>query len=108
MQKLVLALTVLLVGNSAVADITDQLSRFVGYTIIASKTIVGYQDRDGKKGNSFEGCNYDRVIVFDDNRILTCAGYGYQYAFRPTAIILSNGSSFKMMVGNDVYDMRRQ
>lgn len=107
MKKSVLALTLLFVTNSAFADITYQLGKFVGYTIIASKTIAGYQDGNGQKGDSFEGCNFDRVIIFDDNKILTCAGYGYQYAYRPTAIILSNGSSFKMIVGNDVYDMRR-
>lgn len=107
MKKSFLALTLIFVTNSVFADITDQLSDFVGYKIIANKTIAGYQDRNGKKGDDFEGCDYDRVIVFDDNKILTCTGYGYQYAYRPTAIILSNGSSFKMIVEDDVYDMRR-
>lgn len=107
MKNRLLLLALLTGTTSAFADITSQLSRFVGYTIIASKTVAGYQDKNGKKADSFEGCEYDRVIIFDDNKILTCAEYGYQYAYRPTAIILSNGSSFKMIVGNDVYDMRR-
>lgn len=107
MNKRLLFFVLLTVSTSAFADITSQLGRLVGYTIVASKTIAGYQDRNGKKADGFEGCDYDRVIIFDDNIILTCAGYGYQYSYRPTAIILSNGSSFKMVVGNDIYDMRR-
>lgn len=107
MKKRLLFLALFAVTTSAFADITNQLGRLVGYTIVASKAIAGYQDRDGKKADSFEGCDYDRVIIFDDNKILTCVGYGYQYSYRPTAIILSNGSSFKMVVGNDIYDMRR-
>lgn len=107
MKKRFLFLTLLTVTTFAFADVTSQLGRFVGYTIIASKTIAGYQDKNGKRADSFEGCDYDRVIIFDDNKFLMCAGYGYLYSYRPTAIILSNGSSFKMIVGNDVYDMRR-
>ncbi|OYY93200.1 MAG: hypothetical protein B7Y41_12815 [Hydrogenophilales bacterium 28-61-23] len=95
-------------ATSAFADLTNQLGRLVGYTIIASKTISGYQDKNGKGADSFEGCDYDRVIIFDDDKILTCEAYGYQYSYRPTAIILSNGPSFKMIVGNDIYDMRRK
>ncbi len=107
MKKFALTLILFLVTNSAYADTTSQLSHLIGYTIIASKTVFGYLDNNSKKDDSFEGCNYDRVIIFDDNKTLTCAEYGYQYAYRPTAIIISNGSSFKMIVGNDVYDMRR-
>ncbi|WP_155886520.1 hypothetical protein [Acidovorax sp. JHL-3] len=107
MKKQLLLLAFLTSTTSAFADITSQLARFVGYTIIASKTVAGYQDGNGKKSDSFEGCEYDRVIIFDDNKILTCAGYGYQYSYRPTAIIISNGSSFKMIIESDVYDMRR-
>lgn len=107
MKKWLFPLVLLTVNSSAFADVTSELGRYVGYTIVASKTIAGYQDRNGKKADDFEGCDFDRIIIFDDNKILTCAGYGYQYSYRPTAIILSNGSVFKMIVGNDVYDMRR-
>lgn len=107
MKKSLIPLLLLLIATSAFADITNELKRFVGYTIIASKTIVGYQDENGKKDDSFEGCDFGRVIIFDDDKILTCAEYGYQYAYRPTAVIILKGSSFKMIVGNDVYDMQR-
>jgi hypothetical protein len=107
MKTSTLALALLLVTVSAFAVMNDRLGSLIGYTIIASKTIAGYQDKNGKRGDSFEGCDFDRVIIFDDNKILTCATYGYEYSYRPTAIILSNGSSFKMIVGENVYDMRR-
>jgi hypothetical protein len=108
MIKLCTSLVLLLLTSTVMAGLTDgQLNEFVGYTIVANKTIVGWYDNDGKKGDSFEGCNFNRVIVFDDNRTLTCAEYGYQYAYRPTATILSNGASIKMVVESDVYDMSR-
>ncbi len=107
MKKIYFYITLLLASSFAHANITDDLDDFVGYTIIASKTIEGYQDKNGKKDDSFEGCDYDRLIIFSDDKILICAGYSYHYAYRPKAIILSNGSSFKMIVGDDVYDMHR-
>lgn len=107
MKKLIVVLWLLAIPGYAFADLAYELQRLIGFTIVASKTIAGYQDRNGKRKDDFEGCDFDRVIVFDDNKILTCAAYGYQYAYRPTAIILSNGTQFKMIVGSDVYDMRR-
>jgi hypothetical protein len=102
-----LALTLILISAPASADVTDELEDLVGYTIVDVKTVDGWYDDDGEKGDSFEGCEYGRTIVFSDNRILTCSTYHYHYTYRPRAIILSNGSSFKMIVDDDVYDMRR-
>lgn len=92
---------------AAHADAAGVLRNFVGYTVLASMTITGWQDAKGKRGDSFEGCDYDRVIVFDDSKVLTCTGYSYSYSYRPDAVILVKGSSFKMIVGSEVYDMRR-
>jgi hypothetical protein len=103
-----LALVVLLVATTgAFADVADELKQFVGFTIIASMRVAGYQDKDGTSGSDFQGCQFDRVIIFDNNKIMKCTGYHYHYANRPTAIILSDGSSFKMIVGDDIYEMRR-
>lgn len=87
------------------ANLEYNLSRYVGYTIVAVKTITKSVDDDGEE-SSFKGCNYGRIIVFDDGKYVTCASYGYQYAYRPRAIILSNGSVMVMVVGNDVYQVR--
>jgi hypothetical protein len=96
------------------AKLADDLNDLVGYTITASKTINRWYD-DERGNDTFEGCDHGRVIVFDDNTSLTCAEYGYQYVYRPTAIILTRkitakGKSFydiRMVVGDKVYNMRR-
>ncbi|HAT9716230.1 TPA: hypothetical protein ACK8SK_002611 [Legionella pneumophila] len=96
-KNIFLAFVLLFATPIAFADLTDELEGLVGYTIVASKTISG----------DFEGCDYDKAIVFDDNTMLRCASYGYQYSYRPTAIILSNGANFKMIVEDELYDMLR-
>ena len=96
-----------LLVTTVMASTLNNVDRYIGYTIFATKTIAGYQERDGKKGTDFQGCDFGRVIIFDDNTILHCGGYGYQYAYRPDALILVKGTSFKMIVENNEYDMQR-
>lgn len=96
----------LLVTSPAFAGLVDDLGGFVGYTIIASKTIDGWYDPDGKKGDSFEGCEFDRTIIFTDGKVLHCATYRYQYGYHPRAVILSDGRQVKMIVDSQIYDMR--
>lgn len=114
-MKLLISMFILIFAAlPAYADLADELEDLVGYTVIDSKTVERWYD-DDEKDDSFNGCNYDRVIVFTDGTALTCAEYGYQYAYRPTAAILAKevnyqGKSFydfKMVVGDEVYDMRR-
>lgn len=110
-----LALSFCLICPSASADLASKLEGLVGYVIADSKTIKGWYDDDEREEGAFKGCKHGRKIVFTDNRILTCAQYGYQYAYRPTAIILAKEISyqgksfydFKMIVEDEVYDMRR-
>ena len=107
MKNLIAALCLTLTPHVANADMADDLEDLVGYTIAESKTIAGWYDEDGDKGDSFEGCEHGRTIVFTDDRVLTCAQYGYQFAYRATAVILVKGSSYKMVVEDEIYDMRR-
>ena len=101
--------------SPANADLADKLSKLVGYVIADSKTIKGWYDESEKEEGAFKGCKHGRVIVFTDNKVLTCAGYGYQYAYRPTAVILAKPTTFqgktfydfKMVVEDEIYDMRR-
>ncbi len=114
MKYLIFVIFAALVALPAHADLADELDDLVGYTITASKTIDRWYD-DDEKDDSFNGCSHGRVIVFTDNTTLTCAEYGYQYAYRPTAIILAKEISyqgklfydFKMVVEDEIYDMRR-
>lgn len=104
----------LLIPVYAVADFADELDDLIGYTIVDSKTIVSWYDDDEREENSFHGCSYGRVIIFQDSTSLTCAEYGYMYAYRPTAVILVKEFKYqeksfydiKMVVEDEVYDMR--
>ena len=107
MVKYIVAIPLSLFTTQIMADTADNLSKFVGYTIAGSFTITGWQDRNGKRGDSFEGCEFDRVIILDDSKTLRCATYSYSYSYRPTAVVLVKGTSFKMIVGSDIYDMNR-
>jgi hypothetical protein len=76
----------------------------VGWTLVAS--IARRIDKGVQKGE-FEGCEYDRIIVFDDNTGVRCTSYSYSYAFRPTAYIWGRGSFLKMCVSGSSYDVSR-
>lgn len=101
--------------STALSDCIDELDDLVGYTIVDSKTITGWYDDDEKEEGSFNGCSHGRAIRFSDGTRLICAEYGYMYAYRPTAIILAREILFKgkklydikMMVEDEIYDMRR-
>lgn len=108
MKKIILTATLLslsIITTSVFASLANKLSNLVGYTVIDSKTITGWYNANGKKHDGFEGCDYGRVIIFDDNTTLKCEGYNYQYEDQPTAAILSNNLSIRMVVGNSIYHM---
>lgn len=86
-----------LIPVSAIADC--DLDYVVGYTLIASKYVDGFY-KDGEKKSGFEGCDYDRIIIFDDGTGVRCTTYSYTYSYHPKAYIFSNGSSLKMCVGS--------
>ena len=98
---------------AARADLADDLSMYEGYTFVGSYRITGWYDDNNPMhlgrvfGDSFEGCVYGRAIVLDYNKVLYCSGYGYQYAFNPKAVILSDGMHYIMIVGDEVYNMRK-
>jgi hypothetical protein len=107
-----LALSIGLALCSSSIDALD-LSSYVGYTIVAAKTVTGYRDKNGKHSHEFEGCDFDRVIVFDDGTKLTCSSYSYSYSYRPEAVILMKNSEYQgrtfalvvMIVDDEEYEM---
>lgn len=103
MKKLLIILY--LFAMTAHADTASTLSRYKGYTIVDVLTIEGWIDKNGKRESSFNGCEYGRVIIFSGNKSLRCSSYGYQYAYRPEAVIISRGGSYTMIVESDSYDM---
>jgi hypothetical protein len=89
----------------AQASISEHdLRGLIGYTLVTSKTVKGYV-KGAKIEESFEGCDYDRVIAFTDGTGLRCQSYSYSYAYRPEAFIFTRGSSIKMIVDGEVYEM---
>jgi hypothetical protein len=113
-SRLLLVAALLAPAITTARDVADELENYVGYTIVGAKTIAGYVNSDGKRKDDFEGCEYGRTIIFDDGTGLKCSSYGYQYAYRPKAIILAkslsiNGTNFEtvvMIVESDKYDMQ--
>lgn len=105
MKNISTIIVALILSTSCLAA---DLSRYIGYKIVAKKTIAGWVEQTGtqrKSDTSFEGCNWGRRIVFDDNTYLTCQTYSYSYSYRPDAILLTNGTKWIMIVDNNSYDM---
>jgi hypothetical protein len=97
----------------ACADAAIVLGKFVGYSIVASKTVEAFIDKGKQKQDGFEGCEYDRIIVFTDGTGVVCRTYSYTYSYRPDAVLLAKQLSYqgkqfmslKLIVGNDAYDV---
>ena len=81
------------------------ISRYTGWKIMYSGTVTGYIDENGKEEDDFEGCDYGRVLIVDYTQQVTCAEYGYSYAFHPDIVIISNGSSMKACIDDEMYDI---
>ena len=80
------------------------LDDLVGYTLVAKKTVSGYIDKDEQDLDSdFEGCDFDRIIVFSDDTAVVCQSYSYSYSFMPKAYLFANKSSWKMCVNGNIY-----
>jgi hypothetical protein len=110
MKRVAMLASIALAGlpGRAAADTISLMGRYVGYTIVAEKTVKGWVDPSkGTQGDSFEGCEYGRQIIFDDNTYLTCTSYSYSYSYRPSALLLSNGTAFVMVVQDEAYAMSR-
>lgn len=86
------------------AAIALDLSELVGYTLIAEKTVVGRID-DGKYEDGYEGCDYGRVLVFEDETGVECSEYNYDYAYRPEAYIFRRVASYKVVIDEDLMDI---
>ena len=78
---------------------------FIGYTIVSSHTVTGHINNDGKEERHYIGCSYGRVLIIDNNKQVTCAGYGYAYAYNPKMVLLSKGSNLKACIDNGVFDI---
>jgi hypothetical protein len=106
MKKTLLAAALAVASFSATASIEDELGRLEGWTILGTYQITGWKDRDGKKGDAYEGCNYGRVLILNYQFAVTCSGYWYEYAYHPTVVILAKGSGVKMILNGTIRDVQ--
>jgi len=95
----------LLPAATMAQNFAQAASHLVGYTIVAVKTAVSFKDKGKDLKDGFEGCEFDRVIVFDDNTYLVCRSYGYHYAYRPEAVLLAGQNNWKMVIDGEVFDV---
>ena len=103
MTAAALAFLVYLFNGAARAEC--ELSELIGYTMIAEKTVAGFVE-NGKKSDEFEGCDFDRIIIFDDNTGVRCDTYNYSYSYRPSAYIFANRfGAIKMCVEDELFDV---
>lgn len=103
-----------LLSSSAYAGCEIVLSKNIGWTIVASKSIAGWKDEGKEKKEGFEGCNYGRTIYFSDGTSAVCNSYGEQLLKNAVAIILGKNidpksKSFemlKMIVEDNEYHLK--
>jgi hypothetical protein len=105
MKNQLLAILLTAASLGAQAGWERELSRLKGYTLIEVATVTGSVEKDGKRKDSFEGCEYGRKIIFDYNKTLTCRSYSYQYAYRPEAFIFVKNGDYIMLIDGDAHDM---
>lgn len=89
---------------------TDQLEDLIGYEIEGVKTVAGWIDESaGKVGNEddWEGCRYNRTIIFSDATSVECTTYHHSSAWGPQkAVIFKNYSGKILCIDDELMDVR--
>ena len=93
LQKLAILAPFSLFAFSTSAYAYTNWSSLIGYTVIHTGVITGFIDKDGRRGDDFEGCDYGRKLIIDDQYMVACSSYIYHYAYRPDVVVLSRGSN---------------
>ena len=95
-----------IVSYECTAGCEIDVADFVGWSIVYKGTITGYVDEEGKEKDEFQGCSYNRRLIVDYSKTITCTTYNYHYAYRPDVVILKNGSQIKACIDDEVYDVQ--
>ena len=99
-------LSLIFITTSTTLACEVDISDYVGYQIVYSGTVTGYIDENGQEESSFEGCDYDRVLIIDYRKQVVCQEYGYSYAYMPDIVVLDNGSRRQACIDDEMYDIR--
>ena len=111
MNKFIAGMLLVLMSAASQADFQTAWEKSVGWTIESTKIIDSFEHEDGRVESAFQGCEVGRSIYFRDDTYVTCKTKGYQYAYAPTAILLSKQVSYgdktskmwRMIVNNEMY-----
>jgi hypothetical protein len=95
---------VVLVGVCGAASAECRLDKVIGYTLLEKTSVRA----------TFEGCEHDRLIEFDNGTTLRCAEYSYHYAYRPDSYIFAKKIAYsgrdwidvKVCIDGEFFDMR--
>ena len=70
-----------------------------GYAVIDETTVKGYD---------FKGCEYDRVIAFNNGLKFQCSEYSYHYSYNPEVYILKHVQydSYKVIIDDEEFEGR--
>lgn len=98
MKKLSAILLCCMLSFGAVASDLEDLAK-AGYAVIDETTVKGYD---------FEGCDYGRVIAFNNGLKLQCSEYKYHYSYNPDVYILKNARSndYKVIIDDEEFEGR--
>ncbi len=107
-RRAIAALTLALFLATVTPALADRCTRLLrkleGWTIVSVTQVNG----------EFEGCDFGRVIRFQNGTAFKCAGYGYNYAYSPDAVIFGKSGTFegrafvqiKALIDGELYDMQ--
>lgn len=104
-KLLSISLCASIISTTAMAEC--DLGELIGYTLIASKTVVATIKEGGQRVDQFDGYNFGWIVVFEDNTGVACTGYNYHYAYRPKAYIFGYGTSLMMCLDSNLYQVAR-
>lgn len=67
-----------------------------GYGVLYETTVPG----------AFEGCDFNRRVVFDNGLFLVCSSYSYHYAYRPDVLILKSvrTGAIKILIDDEEFE----
>lgn len=89
---------------------TDQLGDLVGYEVESVRSVAGWVDEAaGKVGNEddWEGCRYNRTIIFDDGTSVECTTYHHSSAWGPQkAVVFTKYSEKIVCIDDQLIDVR--
>ncbi|EAN5727961.1 hypothetical protein B5O31_14680 [Salmonella enterica] len=99
MKKIIYLLLFTTFHSFAMGEDIFDYENLIGYTVIAVSKIDG----------NFDGCDYRKPIVLENDMVLRCSSFGIGYAYAPVVVVFSKdmgkGYSIKTIIDNKVYDM---